>query len=111
MTGSDEPQPVSVDQLDALISGNRLIFALGEAEARMDYHADGTLRVVLPGGKERHGTWTLGPGDAYTAIWSDADGPSHTCFHRDASGLIAKDAGTGEARGRILAIHPGQAGS
>ena len=110
MTAPEETRPVSVDQLDVLISGNRLIFALGEAEARMDYRTDGTLHVVLPGGKQRHGTWTLGPGDAYTAIWADADGPSQTCLHRDASGLVAKDAGTGEPRGRILAIHPGQAG-
>ena len=110
MTAPEETRPVSVDQLAVLISGNRLIFALGEAEARMDYRTDGTLHVVLPGGKQRHGTWTLGPGDAYTAIWADADGPSQTCLHRDASGLVAKDAGTGEPRGRILAIHPGQAG-
>lgn len=111
MPVSTDTKTINADQLLLLISGNRLIFALGEAEARMDYHADGTLHVTLPGAKERHGTWTMGPGSAYTANWSDADGPSHTRFQRDHDGLVAQNAETGAPRGRILAIHPGQAGS
>ncbi|MEM7445010.1 MAG: hypothetical protein AAF414_16940 [Pseudomonadota bacterium] len=102
---------LTADQLSLIISGNRLTFAMGPAKAVMDYHADGTLHVALPGGKERNGTWSIGPGDAYTAQWSDADGPSRTSFQQTADGFIAQDADSGEPRGQILAIHPGQAGA
>jgi len=109
-TSTDTSEPLSTEQLEMTVSGNRLIFAMGEAEATMHYLEDGTLHLVLPGGKERRGTWTIGPGDAYTARWNDADGPSQTCFHRTADGLIAKNAETGMPIGRVLAVHPGQAG-
>lgn len=111
MTPSENPATLGADQLRLLIVGNRLIFAMREDEARMDFHADGTLHVALPGGKHRHGTWTMGPGDAYTAHWADADGPSCTSFHSNAGGLVAHDAESGAPRGRVLAILPGQAGS
>ncbi len=107
---ADQTKPIAADQLELLVSGNRVVFAMGDAEAKMDYHTNGTLHVSLPGGEERHGTWSIGPGDAYTALWGDADGPSGTKFVRDADGLAAQDAESSAPRGRVLAILPGQAG-
>lgn len=111
IASTDTSTPLGAEQLELFVSGNRLIFAMGEAEAKMDYHADGALHAVLPGGKQRYRTWSIGPGDAYTAQWGDADGPSRTSFHRITGGLVAQDAESGAPRGRILAILPGRAGT
>jgi len=93
------------------LSGALVRFALPGGEAQFHYGADGRARAVLADGRERRGTWApiAGERDCYEVRWRDAGSPSRTRLERDGRGLVGVDAGSGEARGRVVAIEPGKA--
>ncbi|UWR22806.1 hypothetical protein [Sulfitobacter sp. S190] len=93
-------------QIDALLTGHTVYIQTPAGEAPVYYGADGSTGANLPNGPALRGTWSIN-GDGYCVDWTN--GPQNSCtkISKTAQGITLTDAKTGEARGTILRIVPG----
>lgn len=106
--------PMDRAQLDALLTGNTLYIAVppggpGGPDGGMapfKYGADGSAVAVLPAGMTLIGTWSLAE-DHYCVDWDN--GPKNSCTRllKTVDGVQMIDHATGDARGMIDSIRPG----
>lgn len=106
--------PLNTMQLDGLLTGNTIYILLppGGAggqeggEASFFYGADGRAAAKLPSGASMNGEWRL-ESDHYCVSWTD--GPQNSCTKLVKVGgeISMRDATTGEARGNIARLLPG----
>ncbi len=101
-------------QLDGLLTGNTVYIAVppggpgGEngGMAPFKYGGDGTASARLPAGLTLVGSWTI-DGDQYCVDWDN--GPRNSCSRlvKDGEAIRIVDAASGEPRGAIDHIRPG----
>lgn len=101
-------------QLDGLLTGNTVYIAVppggpgGEngGMAPFRYGSDGAASAALPNGTTLVGTWSIN-GDSYCVDWEN--GPKGSCSRlvKDGSAIRIVDASTGDPRGAIDHIRPG----
>ena len=97
--------PYDRSQLDALLTGRTATIALPGGTAHFYYGADGRAAARLPDGTPRNGTWKLEQ-DCYLAEWQGAPA-GRTQILPGAEGWEMRDAASGEARGLVVALRPG----
>ncbi|WP_323023225.1 hypothetical protein [Pararhodobacter sp.] len=97
--------PYDRSHLDALLTGRTADIAVPTGTAYFFYGADGSAAVSLPDGTRRKGHWKLND-DCYEAQWPGLP-PGRTQVLPGADGWEMRDAATGEPRGRVIALRPG----
>ncbi len=106
--GASADTVLSAEGLDVLLTGHTVYIATPGGEAPVWYGADGRSAAALPNGVTLVGTWTI-DGEGYCVDWEN--GPQNSCTRVTKSdGAIAlSDAASGEARGTVVRIVPGNA--
>ncbi|MEM9349803.1 MAG: hypothetical protein AAGA47_06040 [Pseudomonadota bacterium] len=106
--------PMGEAQLDALLTGNTVYIEVPPGGpggpdggiAPFLYGADGRAVAVLPAGLTLVGTWRL-EGDRYCVDWDNGPKDSCTRLVKSAEALLMVDPKTGETRGAVESIRPG----
>lgn len=104
-TAAAETQ-MDAPQLDALLTGNTVYLAVPDGEAPMHYGVDGRTSAVLPNGTKLVGSWRIGKG-GYCVDWDN--GPQNSCTKvvKSDDGTAMFDAASGDPRGTVTRIIPG----
>lgn len=97
--------PYTRPQLDALLTGRTADIALPSGMAYFYYGADGAAGLQMPDGTRRQGTWHLDE-DCYQAQWPGMS-PGRTQILPGPEGWQTRDAASGDLRGVIVALRPG----
>ncbi len=107
-TAAHAETQMSEAQLDALLTGNTVYVATPNGTAPVFYGADGRAAANLPEGPELRGTWSLKEG-SYCVDWEN--GPKNSCTKvvKTPSGLAMFDLASGDPRGTVERIIPGNA--
>ena len=106
-TPADSAQTVlNGAQIDGLLTGNTAYLELPGGIASLLYGADGVAVVKFPSGATKKGPWTI-LADHYCVDWET--GPANSCSRvvKTAGGITMVDVVTGEGRGRVKNIAPG----
>jgi len=113
-SGAIAAEPLTTEQLSALITGNTLYVevpagapgAPDGGTAPIYYAEDGTAAVLLPAGLKLVGRWTL-EDNRYCIDWDN--GPKNSCTQliRAAQGFVVMDANLGEPRGVVTRFATG----
>ncbi len=107
-TAAHAETQMSDAQLDALLTGNTVYIATPGGEAYVYYGSDTSARAALPNGTNLVGTWAIRDG-IYCIDWDN--GPKNSCTRivKSATGLAMFDEASGDPRGTVARIVPGDA--
>lgn len=97
---------LGAEQLDGLLTGNTVYLETPAGEAPVLYGADGRAAALLPDGTALVGTWSI-DADGYCIDWENGPKGSCTRATRMPGAIALTDAATGDPRGRILRVVPG----
>lgn len=106
-TGATRAETVLDAQgLDVLLAGHTLYLSTPGGEAPVWYGADGRSAAALPNGVNLVGQWTI-DGSGYCVDWENGPQNSCTTVTKTDGAIALTDAQTGEARGQVIRIVPG----
>ncbi|MEM7723967.1 MAG: hypothetical protein AAF376_16580 [Pseudomonadota bacterium] len=93
-------------QLDGLLTSQTVYLDTPVGEALIYFRADAASFARLPNGVQMQGTWALTE-DGYCVDW--VNGPQNSCTQvvRSADALHMVDSATGDPRGQVSRIVPG----
>lgn len=105
-TAAQADTPMNDAQLDALLTGHTIYLAVPGGTAPVYYGADGSAAANLPNGTKLVGNWKI-ENDVYCVDWEN--GPKNSCTRvtKTPDGIAMHDAATGDPRGTITRIEPG----